>query len=257
MPDHGGTDEDGAKGRVLRLADGALTLSFGGAPNTAADPRVLGLAGRLREELAAGRLPGVTDVVPAFRSLTLCLDPATADRESLAARLGAMAEAPVPPTAEPRRWALPICHDADLAPDLADVCAATGLAASEVTAGHRACRFTVLALGFLPGFPYLGPLDARLALPRRATPRLRVPAGSVGIANAMCCIYPWDSPGGWNLIGRSPAPLFDPAADVPNTLEAGDSVRFVAVERPRFDDLRAAAREGALDPMAFRDREAA
>ncbi len=248
----------GLGARVAPLGDSALTLAVAADPvDEATGRRILGLARKLRDDLTAGRLPGVTDVVSGFASLTLCLDPATADRARLSARLAGLAEAAPESPAPSRRWVLPVCYDAEFAPDIDRVAARGGLAFEDVAAIHRACRFRVLALGFLPGFPYLGPLDARLAVPRRETPHTRVAAGAVGVAMGMSCVYPWPSPGGWNLIGRCPVPLFDSRAAVPNTLEAGDRVRFVAVDRAAYEDLKAAAESGRLDPTEFRDREAA
>lgn len=132
---------------------------------------------------------------------------------------------------------LPVCYDADLAPDLADVAARTGLAQAEVIARHLAGEYVVGLVGFLPGFAYLDGLDPALALPRRATPRTRVPAGSVGLADRRTAVYPVESPGGWHLVARVPVPLFDPAADPPARLARGDRVRFVRVDRARFDAL--------------------
>jgi KipI family sensor histidine kinase inhibitor len=137
----------------------------------------------------------------------------------------------------PRLVELPACYDADLAPDLADVAARAGLAAEDVIARHLAGEYVVGLVGFLPGFAYLDGLDPALALPRRATPRTRVPAGSVGLADRMTAVYPSESPGGWHLIARVPLAMFDPAADPPARLARGDRVRFVRVDRARFDAL--------------------
>lgn len=115
--------------------------------------------------------------------------------------------------------------------DLAHVAAHAGLSTAEVIALHTAPEYTVFCLGFLPGFAYLGGLDERIACPRRAEPRLKVPAGAVGIAGNQTGIYPLASPGGWQLIGRTSATLFDPAAATPALLAPGDTVRFVEVAR--------------------------
>ncbi|WP_255990143.1 5-oxoprolinase subunit PxpB [Chitinolyticbacter albus] len=124
---------------------------------------------------------------------------------------------------------IPVRYGGEQGPDLAVVAALLDLAESEVIERHTAAEYVVYCLGFLPGFAYLGGLDARIAVPRRAEPRRRVPAGSVGIAGNQTGVYPLASPGGWQLIGRSDIQLFDPYRETPVLLAPGDTVRFVAV----------------------------
>jgi inhibitor of KinA len=131
---------------------------------------------------------------------------------------------------------IPICYEADFAPDLALVAQARGLAPEEIIRLHQATDFLVYMLGFAPGFPYLGGLPEKLAVPRRASPRPQVAPGSVGIIGTQCCIYPIETPGGWNLIGRTPLRLFRPELDPPVLLQPGDRVRFVAITRARFEE---------------------
>lgn len=123
---------------------------------------------------------------------------------------------------------IPVRYGGEHGPDLAAVAEQTGLTEDEVIALHAKPDYVVYCLGFLPGFAYLGGLDARISVPRRATPRLRVPAGAVGIAGNQTGIYPLASPGGWQLIGRTDTPLFDPYRETPGLLAPGDTVRFVA-----------------------------
>jgi inhibitor of KinA len=135
---------------------------------------------------------------------------------------------------------IPVCYEPAYAPDLEDVATRTGLSADEVVARHIGGNHRVLMMGFAPGFPYLGGLDLRLAaVPRRATPRARVDAGSVAIANGQTSIYPFATPGGWNLIGRTPVALFDPLRAQPALLQAGDRVRFVAISAREYERLAA------------------
>lgn len=133
---------------------------------------------------------------------------------------------------------LPVCYDADFAPDLEEISAKTGLSPAKIQELHCGSEHHVLMVGFSPGQPYIGGLDAKLALPRRATPRLRVPAGSVGIANAQTCVYSYETPGGWHVIGRTPLALFDPARNPPSLFAPGDRVRFVPVARAEFDRMK-------------------
>jgi inhibitor of KinA len=156
-------------------------------------------------------------------------------RALLVAAFGRTAATSAP--SPPREVEIPVCHAPGFAPDLDEVARATGLSAEAVIAAHLASPHRVLLLGFSPGTPYLGGLDPRLAVPRRPSPRTRVEAGSVGIANGQCVIYPRATPGGWRLIGRTPLQLFDAHRDPPALLRAGDRVRFVAIGEERFRQL--------------------
>jgi inhibitor of KinA len=122
--------------------------------------------------------------------------------------------------------------------------------AADVIERHAGTNFSVYMIGFMPGFPFMGDLPPALAMPRRREPRLRVPAGSVAIAGALSSIYPWESPGGWSLIGRCPIPLFDAGAERPSLLAPGDRVRFDAVSPARYAEIEAALRAGDLQASA-------
>ena len=142
----------------------------------------------------------------------------------------------------PREVVVPVCYGGDAGPDLAAVAAHCGLSEAEVIARHLASAHQVCMLGFAPGFPFITGLDPALRTARRATPRTRIPPGSVAIAREQTCIYPLDTPGGWNLIGRTPLRLFDPAAQPPSLLRPGDRLRFEAIDADRFAELQATAR---------------
>jgi KipI family sensor histidine kinase inhibitor len=168
----------------------------------------------------------VLEVVPGMNNLTLVFDPLEADREALADRLqqawGAAGQAP----AAGRDVDIPVQYGGEFGPDLAAVANHTGLSTREVIERHSGGQYVVFFLGFQPGFAYMGGLEAALHTPRRASPRLEVPAGSVGIGGEQTGIYPATSPGGWQLIGRTELPLFDPARRPPTLLQPGDRVRF-------------------------------
>jgi inhibitor of KinA len=131
-----------------------------------------------------------------------------------------------------------VCYDAGFAPDLGEVAACTGLTTEKIVALHQKTPFLVYLIGFAPGFPYMGGLPDALAVPRRAEPRKRVAPGSVGIIDGQCCIYPVETPGGWNLIGRTPLRLYRPEAEQPSLMQAGDRVRFHAITREEFENSR-------------------
>ena len=151
--------------------------------------------------------------------------------EALRRAAGGRADAPA------RTVEIPVCYEPAFAPDLEEVARRTGLEPARVAALHAAAPHRVLMIGFAPGHPYIGGLDARLAVPRRASPRLRVEAGSVAIANAQTSIYPFAIPGGWNVIGRTPLALFDPAREPATLLEPGDAVAFKPISRTEFERI--------------------
>ncbi|WP_066155758.1 5-oxoprolinase subunit PxpB [Hydrogenophaga pseudoflava] len=225
--------------RLLPLGDSAWTVEFGHAIDAATNARVMGLAGRV----AAARqndplLAPVTDVVPTFRSLTVHFDPWAGDATALGRQLLSMAQEGQQTTVQGRQWQLPVCFDDDFAPDLPRVCELKQLSRSEVISQLLGAAFRVYMLGFQPGFPYMGGLPPTLVTPRLPSPRQKVPAKSVAIALDMCSVYPWESPGGWNLLGRTPVVLFDPAqTEQPAMLAAGDEVRWTAVDRDTHDRL--------------------
>lgn len=184
------------------------------------------LAARARAIADAWEALGHGPAVPAYASVVLrfdplALDPAGAERLARALLAGA---APAGVAAPPRTVEIATIYDG---PDLAAVAEASSLTVAELVALHASRAYTAYFLGFVPGFAYCGTLDPRIVAPRLARPRTRVPAGSVAVAAGQTAVYPFDSPGGWRLIGRTSLRLYDPAADPPTLLHAGDLVRFV------------------------------
>ena len=196
------------------------------------------LALKLRENDAALGLPGIEDIAPAERSLLLIFGtehlPGALQRRALRAAMSAIADQENSASNVHR---LPVCYAAEFAPDLLGIAKAAGLGEAEVIALHCDAKYTVQAVGFAPGFAYLGTVDARIATPRLATPRTRVPVGAVGIADARTAVYPAASPGGWNIIGRCPQRMFDARATRPGCLQVGDRVQFYAISAAEFAAL--------------------
>jgi KipI family sensor histidine kinase inhibitor len=226
--------------RLLPAGDTALVVEFGDGIDRAVSSRVLALAGRLD----AARLAGVVET---FRSLMVCFDPLIITVAALAARIAELMP-PAQAAAEPGRvWRLPACYDPRVAPDLDDVAAMAGLTAREVIERHSATAYHVYMLGFLPGQAYMGDVPAELALPRRPTPRPRIPAGSLAMTAAMTCIFPFETPCGWHIIGRSPVPLWQGGPRPQALLRPGDSVTFVPVSLHEYERLAAQAAAGELE----------
>lgn len=230
--------------KVLTAGDTALVIEFGDAVDRALSAWVLALARRLNE----ARIAGVIETVPTFRSLMVYYEPITLPAADLIGRIEALMDGVEPTSATGRLWRLPVCYDGDLAPDLDDVAARTGLSRSEVIERHADVTYHVYMLGFLPGLAYLGDVAPELMLPRRDVPRIRIPAGSVGIGMAMTCIFPRESPCGLHLLGHSPVPLWRPqnAADTAALLTPGDQVAFSPIPRREHDEMVAAAAAGDL-----------
>ena len=221
------------------LAEDALLLRFGEAIDAADNARALQLASRLREQ----HFPWLRDLVPAYASLAVFFD---ADRieapdphafvaAALTSNLRSVVSAT---TTTPRTIDIPVCYEKEMAPDLTEAADILGLSIETLIEHHSAAIYTVAMIGFAPGFPYLLGLPESLALPRLATPRTRVPAGSVAIGGSQAGIYPRESPGGWRLIGRTPLSLFDPTRAAPSLLMPGDKVKFRSIDHAAFLRLR-------------------
>lgn len=190
------------------------------------------------ERFARETVPGVRTTIPAFNRLLVEGAPNHWDPEKVRARLDVGARRALEGEAEPPSTAgvtLPVCYDRELAPDLAEVAESAGLTPEEVVGLHAGATYLVLATGFAPGFAYLGDVDARIAVPRLASPRARVPVGAVGIADRRTGVYPAAGPGGWRLIGRVPSGLFADAAERIARFSPGGSVEFRRVGRKDYE----------------------
>lgn len=238
--------------RILDSGDSAFTIEFGNLIDPAVQAAVDALDHAVARACASGTLPGLIETVPTFRSLTVIYDPLITDRAALLARIAPLAQAATPATGAPARvWRLPACYEGEAAPDLDDTARTLGIATTELIQLHARTDYVVYMLGFLPGFPFMGDLPEALRLPRRAEPRIRVPAGSIAIAAGLTAIYPWESPGGWHLLGRCPVPLFDATRSRPALLQAGDHVRFDPVSARECTRLEQACAGGEIDPDAW------
>lgn len=201
------------------LGEAAWLVEFPGLSGEAALARVMGLVAALEKD----RPHGISDVIPSFASVAVHGDGVKA--AVIREWIGSVTVEDRMPDGEERR--IPVCYGGECGPDLAALAEVAGLSVDEVVALHSGAVYTVAAIGFSPGFPYLLGLPEPLQIPRRRTPRLRVAAGSVAVAGGQAGIYPFASPGGWHLLGRTGVRLFDPAAERPAWLRVGDRVRFV------------------------------
>ncbi len=232
---------------IVPLGDSALMVRirarFADAPEETQD-EVL----RAFQRLRSAAVPGVIDLAPAYTTVAVFFDPVAVARASgtsneifdwLAARIrAAAASGPKRRRSPSRTVEIPVCYASEFAPDLEDVARHAQISTEQAVELHSAAEYRVACIGFVPGFPFLAGLPKKLTTPRRSTPRKEIAPGSVGIGGAQTGIYPLRSPGGWNLIGRTPLKLFDPAKDPPTLLRAGDHVRFRSVTPEEFKSLK-------------------
>ncbi|MFG5118405.1 5-oxoprolinase subunit PxpB [Methylorubrum sp. POS3] len=226
--------------RLLACGDTAFTIEFGARIDPALSARVLALDAAL----AARALPGIRETVPTYRSLTVHLDPLTADPEALGRAVLSLAQEPLPPVAASRLWRIPVVYGGTFGIDLEAVAAHHGLAPQAVIERHAAPEYRVAMIGFLPGYAYLEGLDPRLALSRRPHPRPVTPAGTISIGGAQALVASIAAPSGWHLLGRTPVRTFVPDRDPVFLLRPGDRVRFVPTPAEDWERLSAAAEAG-------------
>jgi KipI family sensor histidine kinase inhibitor len=187
---------------------------------------------QLMLQLQQTRLPGVREFAPGYRSLLVVFDPLAIAPAELKEHITNVAAQDGPAGLPPAKLlTVPVFYGGGYGPDLEGVADHLGISTDEVIRRHSETVYRVYMIGFTPGYPYMGELPATLAVPRRSTPRTRVPKGSVGIAQRQTGIYPVESPGGWQIIGWTPIELFDPLRQLPSLLEMGDRVKFEAVRQ--------------------------
>ena len=235
------------KPRFLHAGDQALVVELGDA----IDPDLNRRVRDLRLAIEKAEVSGVLDLVPTYRSLLIYYDPVRTSanelKDSLARIEGRVDEGSL---GKPRVVHIPTLYGGEYGPDLEFVAEHADLSANEVVEAHSGTDYLIYMMGFSPGFPYLGGLDDRLHTPRLESPRTEIPAGSVGIAESQTGVYPVASPGGWRLIGRTPLQLFDPGAEPPSLLAAGDYVRFAPLEsEDEYRAIEATVQSGEYKPV--------
>lgn len=233
--------------RFLPAGDKALSVELGNSISPEINRRVRDLFGAIENQ----GIPGIVDLVPTYRSLLVYYDPLRLPLPELEERLTALEQhldqAAVKP---PRAVEIPTLYGGEHGPDLGHVAEYNGLSPEEVIQIHSGTEYLVYAMGFTAGFPYLGGMSERIATPRLQTPRTVIPAGSVGIAERQTGIYPVESPGGWQIIGRTPVQLFDPGQDPPVLVEAGDYVRFIPITEDAYHDIQQQVQAGSYQSVA-------
>jgi inhibitor of KinA len=230
--------------RMLTAGEQGLVVEFGNTISPVINAKVHRLAELLQRELGSSLL----EVVPTYRSLLVYFDPLAMTRQVLSEKISAFIEQDSgTPTAQNagRVVVIPVCYGGEYGPDLPFVAQHNGLTTEEVIAIHTSSPYLVYMLGFTPGFPYLGGMSEKIATPRLEKPRTKIPAGSVGIAGSQTGFYPVESPGGWQLIGRTPVKAFTADSANPFLFAAGDYLQFEAITEKEYISIQKAVEAGS------------
>lgn len=221
-----------AEKTISIAGENALIVYFADKPSAAISTEIATTVKKLQTYLGATLI----DLVPSYASLLVIFDPFKTDHQSVRIAINTAIKKinSTPKTSSGSLVTLPVYYSSESGPDLQRVADTAGLSTAEVIAIHQQSEYRVYAIGFAPGFAYLGEVDPRIATPRLATPRQQVPRGAVAIADQQTAIYPAQSPGGWNLIGLCPILMFDPQATPSMPVQVGDQVRFQSIDRATF-----------------------
>ena len=217
--------------RVVAAGDSGWLIELPERLDAEVNARAIEIAGQIER----AKLPGVTDVVVGYRSVMVYVDPLAPGSASSATRLQELASQRSPASAtRGELLEVPVCYDGPYGPDIPDVAAFGNCTPDEVVRLHLEGEYRVYVVGFVPGFAYMAAVDPRIAAPRRPSPRLKVPAGSVAVAAGQTGIYPAETPGGWHLIGRTPVRPYDPDRESPFLFHPGDRVRFRRITESEY-----------------------
>lgn len=227
--------------KIRTAGDSSLLIRFGDSIDPDINVRIAATVQLMKEQ----HIEGVVDIIPAFCSLLINYDPRVISYDEMKTRMEKILSVEISAGVRKKKvYEIPVCYGGEFGPDLSTIAEHAGLSEQEVIDIHSSTDYLIYMLGFLPGFTYLGGLDERIHTPRLANPRIRIPAGSVGIGGSQTGIYPMDSPGGWQLIGMTPVKTYDPEREAPILVEAGDYIRFVPVDRAEYDRIKDEVEQG-------------
>ena len=217
--------------RILTAGDSSILVSFGSEISPEINRRIAATVQLIRDQ----QIVGIMDMIPTYCSLLINYDPRLILYDALVERIRGLLKVDITAGAQKKKiYEIPVCYGGEYGPDLQIIADHAGLTPQEVIDIHTSRDYLIYMLGFLPGFTYLGGLDERIHTPRLPSPRLKVEAGSVGIAGSQTGSYPLDSPGGWNLMGKTPVKTYDPNRNPPILVEAGDYIHYYSIDEAEF-----------------------
>lgn len=227
--------------RYLTAGDRALTVEYGNEISEDISNKVRAMM----VALELNKIEGVIEIVPTYRSLMIHYNPLDIEYDNLVRQLrlleGKLNDISMP---EPEVIEIPTLYGGEYGPDIENVAHHNGITVEEVIKIHSSKEYLIYMLGFTPGFPYLGGMDEEIATPRLKVPRTKISQGSVGIAASQTGIYPIDSPGGWQLIGKTPLKLYDPNREVPILLKAGNYIKFMPISKEQYKSIEKDVNDG-------------
>ncbi|ADU32393.1 5-oxoprolinase subunit PxpB [Evansella cellulosilytica] len=236
---------------VMPLGDKAIRVEIG----KTISPEINSRVHRLASAFSTLKMKGVIELVPAYTTLTIYYNPLMISYLHLIDEIeNQMNTLKSPAYLERKKVIIPVCYGGEKGPDLDYVANYHAITCEKVIEMHTKRNYLTYMVGFLPGFPYLGGMNKQLATPRKTKPRRSVAAGSVGIAGEQTGIYPIQSPGGWQIIGRTPVSLFNPTIKDPTLVKAGDYLVFKAVSETEYDTIKKAWEKGEYSPAILHER---
>ena len=227
--------------KILTEGDTSMLIVFGEEISPLINAKIASAVRLMKQQ----KIEGIVDIIPSFAALLINYNPQVVSYGTLKKRMQAILSMDLDTQEAAKRvFEIPVCYGGEFGPDLENIAQHAGLSCEEVVEIHSSCDYLIYMLGFLPGFCYLGGLDERIHTPRLANPRLSIPAGSVGIGGSQTGIYPMDSPGGWQLMGKTPVRTYDPQREIPILVNAGEYIRFIPISEKEFSEIKEAVEQG-------------
>jgi len=223
--------------KLNNIGDSGVVCDFGDEVNQLINDNVIKLFQYIKKEVAIGHIQGILNFTPSYNKLIISFDPTITNTKNILDFLNSVDFSKLNSALDRKEWTVPICYDFEI--DLTYISKKLKIDRNDIIKIHSKTTFYIYMIGFVPGHPFMGDLDPKLYLNRLETPRVKVPAGSVGIVEKFCNIYPYESPGGWNIIGRTPIKLFNNKNESqPCLLSPGDKINFKSISKEEFNNFK-------------------